>query len=57
MLPAAVLATLPAVWHEADLFAVPHLGYPDQTSCRRVRLDFAPSMPIAGAPFTPVSGE
>jgi tRNA(Ile)-lysidine synthase len=57
MLPAAVLATLPAVWHEADLFAVPHLGYPDVTPCGRVRLDFVPPMPIAGAPFSPVTGE
>jgi tRNA(Ile)-lysidine synthase len=57
MLPAAVLATLPAVWLEAELFAVPHLGYPDATTCRRVRLDFAPAMPIAGAPFKPATGQ
>jgi tRNA(Ile)-lysidine synthase len=57
MLPAAVLATLPAVWHDAGLFAVPHLGYPDDLSYRRVRLDFAPPMPIAGAPFVPATGE
>jgi tRNA(Ile)-lysidine synthase len=57
MLPAAVLATLPAVWLETELFAVPHLGYPDETCCRRVRLDFAPAMPIAGAPFAPATAE
>jgi tRNA(Ile)-lysidine synthase len=56
MLPAAVLATLPAVWCDAELVAVPHLGYPDDTSCHRVRLDFALSMPIAGAPFVPATG-
>jgi tRNA(Ile)-lysidine synthase len=54
-LPAAVLATLPAIWCDAELFAVPHIGYPDATSCRRVRLDFAPAMPIAGAPFLPAA--
>ncbi len=56
-LPAAVLATLPAVWRDAELFAVPHLGYPDAASCRRVRLDFVPSLPIVGAPFKPANGE
>ncbi len=53
MLPAAVLATLPAVRRGGELLAVPHLGYPDEVFCHRVRLGFAPAVPIAGAPFVP----
>ncbi len=54
-LPAAVLGTLPAVWRAATLFAVPHLCYPDSVTSRRCRLDFAPSLPLARAPFAPVA--
>jgi tRNA(Ile)-lysidine synthase len=50
-LPAAVLATLPALRREQELVAVPHLLYPDVVSCLRVGLRFAPPMPVAGAPF------
>jgi hypothetical protein len=54
-LQAAVLATLPALWRHAELVAVPHLGYPDANACRGVRLDFAPCLPVAGAPFLPAA--
>jgi tRNA(Ile)-lysidine synthase len=54
-LPAAVLATLPALWRHAELVGVPHLGYPDANTCRGVRLDFAPCLPMAGAPFMPAA--
>lgn len=50
-LPAAVLQTLPAVRRQAGLFAVPHLGYPDAVTCRRVEVAFVPALPVACAPF------
>jgi tRNA(Ile)-lysidine synthase len=50
-LPAAVLATLPALWCHGELFAVPHLLYPDLMSCCRARLELMPRAPVACAPF------
>ncbi|MBN8893177.1 MAG: tRNA lysidine(34) synthetase TilS [Rhodospirillales bacterium 70-18] len=49
--PAAVLRALPALWANANLFAVPQIGYPDATTCRRVALAFRPAAPACGAPF------
>lgn len=53
-LPAAVLRTLPALWNDRKLVAVPHLLYPDTGPCRGARLYFAPPVPMAGAPFVAV---
>jgi tRNA(Ile)-lysidine synthase len=50
-LPAAVLRTLPALRDANNLFAVPHIGYPDAERCARAPLIFCPSNPVAGAPF------
>lgn len=48
-LPAAVLQALPAVWRGAALLAIPHLAYPDEPTCRDLRLAFCPRRPAAGA--------
>ncbi|HUC17228.1 MAG TPA: tRNA lysidine(34) synthetase TilS [Acetobacteraceae bacterium] len=50
-LPAAVLASLPALRVGEELAAVPHLGYPDERTCARVPVLFSPNEPAAGAPF------
>jgi tRNA(Ile)-lysidine synthase len=50
-LPAAVLATLPAIRHGKTLFAVPHLGYPDADRCAQTKIWFSPAHQAAGAPF------
>jgi tRNA(Ile)-lysidine synthase len=50
-LPAAVLRTLPALRRGQDLFAVPHLGYPDEATCALVPVLFEPAHPLAGAAF------
>jgi tRNA(Ile)-lysidine synthetase-like protein len=48
-LPATVLATFPAVWHDGALVAVPSLLYPDSETCARFALVFAPvGGPVAG---------
>ncbi len=47
-LPATVLATIPAVWRDGALVAVPALLYPDPETCARFALVFAP----AGGPIT-----
>lgn len=52
-LPATVLRTLPALRSGATVIAVPHLGYPDDETCRDVRILFVPPRPAAGAPFRP----
>jgi tRNA(Ile)-lysidine synthase len=51
-LPAAILATLPALRVGEELAAVPHIGYPDPATCARVPVLFSPNEPVAGAPFT-----
>ncbi len=51
-LPAAILATLPALRLREELVAVPHLGYPDLSQCARAPVLFGPNEPAAGAPFT-----
>jgi tRNA(Ile)-lysidine synthase len=50
-LPAAILRTLPAVFLQGKLLAVPHLVYPDAQACARIPLMFSPPRPAAGAPF------
>ena len=50
-LPAAVLATLPALWRDGALLAVPAIGYDPAKSGAGGRLLFAPRHPAAGAPF------
>jgi tRNA(Ile)-lysidine synthase len=52
-LPAAVLETLPALWVDGRLAAVPHLDWPDPPACAGVRLLFAPPRPAVGAPPVP----
>ncbi len=47
-LPAAVIQTLPALWHESRLVAVPHLGYPDPFMCRAFALVPACPRPAGG---------
>jgi len=51
-LPAAILATLPALRVGEELAAVPHIGYPDASTCALVPVLFSPNEPLAGAPFT-----
>lgn len=51
-LPSAVLETLPALWHGAELVAVPHLLlYLHPPLCREAHVVFSPPVPVAGAPF------
>ena len=52
-LPAAVLQTLPALWHESRLVAVPHLGYPDLSMCRAFALVPACPRPAGGGSWVP----
>ena len=47
-LPAVVLQTLPALWHQSRLVAVPHLGYPDPSVCRTFALVPACPRPAGG---------
>jgi tRNA(Ile)-lysidine synthase len=54
-LPSAVLRTLPALWADGTLIAVPHLQYPDADVLARVPITFAPRQPACGAPFIPSS--
>jgi tRNA(Ile)-lysidine synthase len=50
-LPAAVRQTLPALRWRGKLVVAPHLGYVQ--SCGRVDALFAPTTPMAAAPFRP----
>jgi tRNA(Ile)-lysidine synthase len=50
-LPASVLETLPALWVDGCLAAVPHLDWPNPLACAGVRLLFAPAR--AAAPAIP----
>lgn len=50
-LPAAVLATLPALRDGATLFAVPHLRYPDAARCADLSIVPATPHPAAIPPF------
>ncbi len=50
-LPSAVLRTLAALRVGENLFAVPHLRYPDAATCRALPLSFCPRRPAAGAPW------
>lgn len=52
-LPAAVLRTLPALWRDGVLVAVPVLRYPDISWHQTCRTEFVPRSPAAGAPFVP----
>ena len=52
-LPAAVLRTLPAIWLRGKLVAVPHLGYRAANMGGEVRIQFAPRVALASAPFLP----
>ncbi len=52
-LPSAVLRTLPALWADCTLVAVPHLQYPDSEASARVPITFAPRQPACGALFIP----
>jgi tRNA(Ile)-lysidine synthase len=54
-LPAAVLRTLPALWQDNVLVAVPLLLYPDAAWQARCGVAFAPRAPLAGAPFAPAA--
>ena len=51
--PAAVLRTLPALRVGGKLFAVPHIGYPDERCCARLRIFFNCRRPAGGAAFLP----
>jgi tRNA(Ile)-lysidine synthase len=59
-LPAAVLQSLPALWCDGVLLAVPHLGYRRAGSegapagTEGALVVFAPSRPVSAAPFLPV---
>lgn len=52
-LPAVVLQGLPSLRRDGKLVAVPHLSFPDPTTCRSVSLCACPSMQASGAPFVP----
>lgn len=45
-LPAAVTATLPALWKEGQRLCVPHLGLGDEGMLAKVAFDFVPSSPV-----------
>ncbi len=54
-LPAAVLATLPALWQDGRLIAVPHLLWPDAAACAHAPLAWLPARPACGNVFLPSS--
>ncbi len=54
-LPAAVLATLPALWHDGRLVAVSHIPWPDAVACAPVPLAWQPARPACGNVFVPSS--
>lgn len=51
--PAALLATLPAIWRGDDLMAVPHLGYATHADMAAMAAEFVPSWPLSAGPFQP----
>jgi tRNA(Ile)-lysidine synthase len=53
LLPAAVLATLPALWQGERLIAVPHLLWPDPTACAGVAFGWQPARAAAAGAFLP----
>jgi tRNA(Ile)-lysidine synthase len=55
-LPAAVLATLPALRRAGALVAVPHICYPSPSACNPQPLVFAPARAAAPAPFMGQAG-
>ncbi len=52
-LPSAVLRTLPALWDDGRLLAVPHLSWPNPATCALLPVLFAPARPAGAAPFVP----
>lgn len=52
-LPAAVLATLPALWQGERLITVPHLLWPDPAACAGVAFGWQPARPAAAGAFLP----
>lgn len=54
--PVPVRASLPAIWDRKGLLAVPHAGFVRRGRAGRLRLrcQFAPCEPLAGAPFAVV---
>ena len=50
-LPSAVLQTLPALWQDGKLAAVPHLRYYAPLCGGDLRLHFVPGMAATRAPF------
>ena len=50
-LPSMVRRALPALRRGGEIVAVPHLGFPDASSCRSVSLWLNPPRPAAGAAF------
>ncbi len=50
-LPSMVRRALPAFRRGGEIVAVPHLGFPDASSCRSVSLWLNPPRPAAGAAF------
>ncbi len=50
-LPDAVLRTLPALWRNGTLAAVPHIGYRAIGACEALEASFTPAHPLAAAPF------
>src|SRR5690606_17171248 len=53
--PPPVRPTLPALWRDGKVLAVPHLGYRDPEASAGlppVRIDHAPAHPLASARFT-----
>lgn len=53
-LPSVVLRTLPALYCNGAIVAVPHLDYPNQQSCRGVSFSFEPGRPAGPAAFVRV---
>jgi tRNA(Ile)-lysidine synthase len=53
-LPPLVYPTLPAIWDEAGLAAVPHLFYRRPNACILPQLAFRPAAPLFNAGFTVV---
>ena len=51
-IPASVRPSLPAVWLEDELLAVPHLGYYRRAGISPVQIAFSPKRPLITARFT-----
>ncbi len=56
-LPAAVLATLPALWRNAELVAVPHLHYSTDKLSEGYRITFAPGVAATFPAFWPAAAK